>query len=201
LAATTGISPSRSFSRAAQPQIKLSRLALRVRSADLGNSIKANRLSGLLRMNSLASRWAAIIRAVFIKIFEEDPMSAKKVIIILIHAFIGWALCAATMGIGMATMTIESALFVHAIGAPIFFTIISLIYFNKFNYTRPLETALIFVSFVIVVDFFVVALMINRSLEMFASLLGTWIPFGLIFTSTYITGLMTARKSIPQTVP
>ena len=39
--------------------------------------------------------------------------------IVVLHAFAGWALCAATMGIGMATMEMESALIVHAIGAPI----------------------------------------------------------------------------------
>jgi hypothetical protein len=126
-------------------------------------------------------------------------MNTKKILIILAHAFVGWALCTATMVIGMATMSIDSALIVHAIGAPIFFTIISLVYFNKFNYTTPLQTALIFVSFVIVVDFFVVALLINRSLEMFASPLGTWIPFALIFTSTYVTGWLTLRSAEGQT--
>jgi hypothetical protein len=127
-------------------------------------------------------------------------MNTRKILIILAHAFVGWALCTATMVIGMATMSLESALIVHAIGAPVFFTVISLIYFNKFNYTSPLQTALIFVSFVIVVDFFVVALMINRSLEMFASPLGTWIPFALIFISTYVTGLLTVRRSGRQAV-
>ena len=122
-------------------------------------------------------------------------MHVRKISTILIHGFIGWTLCTASMVIGMATMSLESALIVHAIGAPIFFTIISLVYFTKFRYTQPLQTALIFVSFVIVVDFFVVALMINQSLDMFASLLGTWIPFALIFSSTYVTGLLTARKS------
>jgi len=58
-----------------------------------------------------------------------------------------------------------------------------------------LQTALIFVGFVIVVDFFLVALLINRSLEMFTSLLGTWIPFALIFTSTYVTGLIVTPKA------
>lgn len=120
-------------------------------------------------------------------------MDVKKIVIILGHAFVGWALCAATMGIGMATMTMESTLIVHAIGAPIFFAIVSLIYFQKFNYTTPIQTAMIFVGFVIAVDFFVVALLINKSLEMFASLLGTWIPFALIFTSTYLTGLWVQR--------
>lgn len=122
-------------------------------------------------------------------------MNIKKIFIILIHAFIGWALCAATMGIGMVIMSVENALIVHAIGAPIFFAIVSLIYFYKFNYTTPLQTAMIFVGFVITVDFFVVALIINRSLEMFASLLGTWIPFALIFISTYLVGLYVVKKT------
>lgn len=121
-------------------------------------------------------------------------MNRKKIIIVLLHAFIGWMLCAATMGIGMATLTLETTLIVHAIGAPIYFTVISLIYFRKYNFTAPLQTAIIFVSFVIVVDFFVVALLINRSLEMFTSLLGTWLPFALIFTSTYITGIIVQRN-------
>jgi hypothetical protein len=83
--------------------------------------------------------------------------------------------------------------------APIFFTIVSLIYFKKFNYTTPLQTALIFVGFVIAADFFVVALLMNRSLEMFANLLGTWIPFAFIFTSTYVTGWYTGRNSTLKT--
>ena len=120
-------------------------------------------------------------------------MSTRKVITVLLHAFIGWALCAATMGIGMATTTIRNTLIIHAIGAPIFFMVVSLNYFKKYGYTTPMQTALIFVGFVIMVDFLVVALLINRSLEMFASLLGTWIPFGLIFLSTYLTGIYVER--------
>jgi hypothetical protein len=127
-------------------------------------------------------------------------MSIKKVLTVLVHAFIGWALCTASMVIGMATMSMQNALIVHAIGAPIFFTGISLIYFKKFNYTTPLQTAIIFVGFVITVDFFVVALLINRSLEMFASLLGTWIPFTLIFASTYITGWYKVKNPQQMTV-
>jgi hypothetical protein len=123
-------------------------------------------------------------------------MNATKLTTLFAHAFVGWALCAATMNIGMATMPMQTALIVHAIGAPIFFTIISLLYFRKFNYTTPLQTALIFVGFVMIVDFTVVALLILRSLEMFTSLLGTWIPFALIFLSTYLTGLFTVKGAV-----
>ena len=125
-------------------------------------------------------------------------MHMKNLVIIFVHAFIGWVLCAATMGIGMATMTLEKTLIVHAIGAPLFFAVVSLIFFRKFNYTTPLQTAMIFVGFVIIVDFLVVAILINRSLEMFVSLLGTWIPFALIFASTYLTGVSVRKTLTPK---
>ena len=116
-------------------------------------------------------------------------MNLNKILILLSHAFAGWALCAATMGIGMAVTTLNSALLIHAIAAPVFFGGISLIYFRRFNFTTPLQTALSFLGFVVVMDFLVVAMLINRSFEMFASLIGTWLPFGLIFASTYLTGI------------
>jgi hypothetical protein len=120
-------------------------------------------------------------------------MNIKEVAIIFAHAFLGWMLCAATMGIGMAVTSLENTLIIHAIGAPIFFAGVSLVYFRKFNYTTPLQTAVIFTVFVIAMDIFVVAMLINRSFEMFTSLLGTWIPFALIFSSTYLTGLLVQR--------
>ena len=121
-------------------------------------------------------------------------MNVQKVVVILAHAFVGWALCAATMGIGMAVTTLDNTLIAHAIGAPIFFAAVSLVYFRKFNYTSPLQTATIFIFFVIAMDVFVVAMLINRSFEMFASLLGTWIPFALIFASTWVTGSLALKS-------
>lgn len=109
---------------------------------------------------------------------------AKKVIVILVLAFVGWALCAAIMRIGTAVTSVMNTLIVHAIGAPIVFALISLLYFRKLQHATPLQTAVVFVAFVILMDFFVVAILIQRSLEMFASVLGTWIPFVLIFLST-----------------
>ena len=123
-----------------------------------------------------------------------ERLSLKAMGIILIHAFIGWALCTASMVISMATTTIENALIIHAIGAPIIFTSVSLVNFNRFHYTRPLWTAIFFVGFVILMDFFVVALLVLGNFDMFTSLLGTWIPFGLIFASTYLTGVLTLKN-------
>lgn len=120
-------------------------------------------------------------------------MNSRKIVTILLHAAVGWALCSATIGIGMATLPLQTALIIHAVAAPLFFAAISLFYFRRFNYTSPLQTAISFVGFVMVADFFVMALLIVKSFAMFASPLGTWIPFALIFASTYLTGLYARR--------
>jgi hypothetical protein len=121
-------------------------------------------------------------------------MNLSKIVILLAHAFVGWVLCFATIGVGRAITSMEITLIVHAILAPIFFAIVSLVYFHKFNFTTPLQTAVIFIAFVMAMDFFVVAILINKSFEMFASLLGTWVPFALIFAATYLTGLIIRRS-------
>ena len=92
------------------------------------------------------------------------------------------------MWIGMAVTTVETAQIIHAVGAPLFFFAVSWRYFTRYGYSSPLVTASCFVSFVIAVDVVVVGLLVERSFDMFTSLLGTWIPFLLIFTSTYLTG-------------
>ena len=120
---------------------------------------------------------------------KMNKLQIKKLMIILAHGLVGWALCGAIIWIGMGVTSMENTLIIHAIGAPVIFGAIASIYFRAFNYTTPLQTAIIFVSVVIFMDFFVVALLIEKSFEMFASLLGTWIPWALIFTSTYLTGL------------
>ena len=120
--------------------------------------------------------------------------SAAKIIIILLHAFVGWVLCGAVMCIGMAVTSVENSLIVHAILVPVIFAVISLIYYRRFNDTSPLQTAAVFLAFIILLDIVVVSLLINKSLAMFESILGTWIPLASIFIVTYITGKL-ARKS------
>ncbi len=122
---------------------------------------------------------------------QHHPVASlqrRELMTLLGHAFVSWALCTAAMMIPMALISVEAALVIHAVGAPIFAGVVSWNYYKRFGYTTPRQTAITFVSFVIVVDFFLVALAIERSFEMFASPLGTWIPFALIFGSTYLTG-------------
>ena len=58
-------------------------------------------------------------------------MTYKKLFIIVNHAFIGWVMCAAIMGIGMQIFSMKTTLIIHAIGGPVGFLILSLIYFKK----------------------------------------------------------------------
>ena len=119
----------------------------------------------------------------------------RQILIIVVLGLLGWALCGAIMFIGMSVMSIEKTLIVHAIGAPVIFSLISLWYFRKFRFKSPLQTAVYFLLIVVFMDFFLVALIINKSMDMFQSPLGTWIPFVLIFLSTYLTGLIAEKKA------
>lgn len=112
----------------------------------------------------------------------------QRFITVILFGLAGQLGCWGLMIGGQAITTLNNALIIHAMGAPIIFGILSFIYFKKFNYTSPLHTASIFVAIVILLDFFVVALLINRSFDMFLSPIGTWIPFILIFSSTYLIG-------------
>lgn len=123
-------------------------------------------------------------------------MNFQKLIITLVHAFVGWIFCTASMTIGMAVTSVENALVIHAIGAPIFIAAVSWVYFTKFNYTTPVQTATIFVAFAILMDIFVVSLMVLGNFEMFTSLLGTWIPFALMFVATYLMGTFVNRSKL-----
>jgi hypothetical protein len=125
--------------------------------------------------------------------WQMDKLTPKKVVIVLIHSFIIGVLCGATIGIGRSITTMESTLIIHVIAAPIFAALISLFYYRKFNYTTPLQTAGIFLLFIMAMDAGLVAPVFEKSYEMFKSVLGTWIPFAVIFSSTYVTGLILKR--------
>jgi hypothetical protein len=84
----------------------------------------------------------------------------KRLLETLLFAFAGWAACGATMGIGLSLVPLDNLLILHAVAAPIYFGVLSLIYFRRWRHAGPLTTALIFVGFVFLLDFFVVALII-----------------------------------------
>jgi hypothetical protein len=74
-----------------------------------------------------------------------------RILIIIALGLLGWALCGAIMFIGMSVMSIETTLNVHAIGAPVIFSLISLFYFKKFRFTTPLQTSIVFLLIVLII--------------------------------------------------
>lgn len=129
-----------------------------------------------------------VMRMVSKEDVPDRGTTGKRTAVILGLAFTGWALCGMIMGVGMATTTPENALVIHALLAPVVFAGISALYFMRFNYTTPLETASLFVGFVVFMDATVVSMLIIGTFEMFESVLGTWVVFAGIFAATLLTG-------------
>ena len=112
---------------------------------------------------------------------------------LLVPALLGWALCGATIAIGRSVTSLQNTLIAHAVAAPVIFAAASFVYFRGSHSTTPLQTAIIYVSLVIALDFSVIAAFVERSYAMFANILGTRIPFALIFGSTYLVGAYVTR--------
>ncbi len=113
---------------------------------------------------------------------------------------VGWAICGASIAIGFAVTSEFGALVLHAIAAPVIFAALSWLYFRRFAYVAPLRPAVLFVAVAISLDVVIVALLVERSFEMFESILGMWLPFGLIFAASWATGwLVRKHASAPDT--
>lgn len=121
-------------------------------------------------------------------------LNFRKITILLAHALVIWGLCGSVMALVPMITSLENALIIHAIGAPVFAFAVSFYYYRRFHYTSPLVTALIVVLFIIAMDAGLVAPVFEKSFDMFRSPLGTWIPFGLIFLSMYFTGILVTKK-------
>jgi hypothetical protein len=128
-------------------------------------------------------------------------MRAKHQWVVLFAcAVVGWALCGATMGIGLSVTTLENALVIHALAAPLIFGVLAALYFRAFPAAPVVRTAAIWVGTVVLLDLVVVAGGVEHSLAMFGSPLGTWIPFGLIFGVSVAVGTRVERGLMPSGV-
>lgn len=107
---------------------------------------------------------------------------------LLAHGVVGWAACGALMGALLATVSEQSAIFGHAVGAPIIFAVVTAHLFLRSGGRRPILVAGTFTAVVIALDALIVAWLIQGSFRMFSSALGTWVPFALIFVSAFATG-------------
>jgi hypothetical protein len=107
-------------------------------------------------------------------------------IILVVHALVGWAICGGTIGLGRQAMSMEATLIVHAALAPLAFGLLSWHYARRFPQVAPATTSLTMLGVVIGLDALVVAPFMEHSYAMFRSVLGTWIPFALIFVASFV---------------
>ena len=113
---------------------------------------------------------------------------------LILHGFVGWAACAILMGGLLATASLTTALVAHGVGAPIIFAAVTAHLYLRSGGRPPIVVAVTFTAMVITLDALVVALLIERSFAMFSSVLGTWLPFALIFVSAFVTGTLLWRR-------
>jgi len=118
----------------------------------------------------------------------------RENVVLLLFALCGWIFCAAVMGISMALTGENNALIIHLLLGPLGFSVLSLTYFKRHAYAKPLFTAIVFTGFVILADFIIVATLILKSYDMFTNPVGTWIPFVLIFLVVLLTGNFVSKQ-------
>ncbi len=130
----------------------------------------------------------------------SPPPDVKAVFLLSLSAFVVWLACGLVMAFGRPALGLETTLRIHAIAAPVFAALVSLVYFARFPAVTPLVAAAFVTAFIIVLDAGLVAPVFEKSYAMFSSILGTWLPFLSIFAATYLTGTLMVRHSrqIPQ---
>jgi menaquinone-dependent protoporphyrinogen oxidase len=124
---------------------------------------------------------------------------ARSVTRLLTHGFAGWALCALTMLALLRGMSITWAVVLHAVAAPVIFAAIATHYFRPRGAREPLPVALSWAIIVAVLDWVVIAGVVQRDFSMFQSVVGTWLPFLLILLVTWATGVMISM--MPASLP
>jgi hypothetical protein len=112
---------------------------------------------------------------------------------LIAHGVVGWAACGALMGALLATVSEQSAIIGHAIGAPIIFAVVTAHLFLRSGGRRPVFVAGTFTAIVVALDALIVAWLIQGSFAMFSSALGTWVPSALNFVSVFVTGSLLWR--------
>jgi hypothetical protein len=122
---------------------------------------------------------------------------------LLAHGVAGWALCALTLLVLLQAVSLTTALVLHAVAAPLPFAAIATHYFRPRGARDPLPVALVWTTIVALLDLVAIAGIVQHDLTMFASVVGTWLPFVSILLVTRVTGVMMSMMpaSLPHGAP
>lgn len=111
---------------------------------------------------------------------------------LVLHALAGWGLSAVSLAALLAATSRSAALIIHALAALVVFGGVSEHYFRKPGARDPLTTAIVFTAMVALLDVLVLSRVVQHRIALMASVAGFWVPLGLIFAVTWVTGLMLA---------
>jgi menaquinone-dependent protoporphyrinogen oxidase len=164
-------------------------------------SAMAKTSSGDWRNPERIRAWAAALAAELPTATPGTPIehAAHSLTRLIAHGAVGWALCVVTMTVLLSLVDVTPALIVHGVAAPVFFVVMAWNYFRAPGARDPLPTALVWTAVVMLLDLVVVAGALQRSLAMFRSVPGGWLPFGLIFLASWTTGVVLSM--MPDAVP
>jgi Na+-transporting NADH:ubiquinone oxidoreductase subunit NqrD len=105
-------------------------------------------------------------------------------------ALVLWSVCGATMAVGRRVWGLDTALRVHLVVAPVVAFLVSTVHRLLVPEFDSVLRAVVITGAVVVLDAVLVAPLFERSYAMFKSLIGTWIPFALIFLASWAAGIL-----------
>lgn len=125
------------------------------------------------------------------------PQPGRSLAALLVHAEIGWVLCAAIMMALLVLAPVGVALAVHAVLAPIVFALIARHYFRYRGARDPLPTAAWFTGVVALLDVGIIEGLAGKT-ALLRSLAGFWLPLALIFLTTWAVGALASLSPMPR---
>lgn len=129
------------------------------------------------------------------------PVPGRSWARLVAYAALGWILCAAVMFGLLAVFSPGVATVVHAIAAPLIFIFISMRYFRPSGAREPVAAALAFTAIAALLDAIVVAALIQGSPALLLSITGFWLPLGLIFIASWVTGWIMSMGPMSEMSP
>ena len=108
---------------------------------------------------------------------------------LVVLALVLWGACGGVIAIGRRLWSLDTTLRVHLVAAPVFAFLVSAVHTLLAPGFDPALRAAAITALVILLDVFVVAPLFERSYAMFRSVIGTWLPFALIFLASWAAGI------------
>lgn len=104
-----------------------------------------------------------------------------------------WGGCGAVMAVGRRLWTLDTALRVHLVAAPVIAFLLSALHEWLAPEFSSLLRATLMTGLVVILDALVVGPVFERSCKLFRSIIGTWLPFMAIFVASFAAGTLVLR--------